>query len=120
MAMMNQARHEMLKAKWIEIVREQRNSGLAVRKWCEQHQISTSSFFYWSRVIRQDSLVKAGILAVTNQPCFAEVTPERSERSTVQTGICAVLRFRGTEMEIHNGADPITLDSLLHAMGRLE
>jgi len=94
---MKQARHELLKAKWMEIIKEQRNSGLAVRKWCELNQISAPSLFYWSRVIRQDSLVKAGTLAVTSQHCFAEITPEFSGGSTAQTGVCAVIRFQGRE-----------------------
>jgi hypothetical protein len=117
---MKQARHELLKAKWMEIIKEQRNSGLAVRKWCELNQISAPSLFYWSRVIRQDSLVKAGTLAVTSQHCFAEITPEFSGGSTAQTGVCAVIRFQGRELEIRNGADPGTLNALLTVMGRWE
>lgn len=120
MATMKQARHELLKAKWMEIIKEQRNSGLAVRKWCELNQISAPSLFYWSRVIRQDSLVKAGTLAVTSQHCFAEITPEFSGGSRAQTGVCAVIRFQGRELEIRNGADPGTLSALLTVMGRWE
>ena len=119
MATKKQARHEMLKAKWIEIIQEQRKTGLAVRPWCELNQISAASFFYWSRVIRQDSLVKAGTMAVTGQTCFTEITADVKRLPTVN-GICAVFRSRGSEIEIYNGADPTTLGSLLSLMGRLE
>lgn len=116
---MQQARHELLKAKWTEIIKEQRISGLAVRKWCEMNQISAPSFFYWSRVIRQDSLVKAGTMAVTGQTCFAEITPGVDRLQAVnENGICAVIRFHGSEVEIHNGADPATLESVLGLIGR--
>ena len=119
MATMQQARHELLKAKWMEIINEQRISGLAVRKWCEANEISAPSFFYWSRVIRQDSLVKAGTMAVNGQTCFSEITPDLDRLKSVNgNGICAVIRFHGSEVEIHNGADPATLESLLGLIGR--
>ena len=67
MATMKETRHELLKAKWKEIIREHYKSGVSIRKWCESHQISALSFFYWTRVIRQDLLIKAGTMAVTGQ-----------------------------------------------------
>lgn len=120
MATMQQARHELMKAKWIEIIREQRGSGLSVRKWCEMNQVSAASFFYWNRVIRQDSLVKAGTMAVTGQACFAEITPDVNRLQTAtRNGICAVIRSHGSEVEIHNGADHATLESILGLIGRI-
>jgi len=118
LATMQQARHELLKAKWMEIIKEQRKSGLAIRKWCEINQISAHSFFYWSKVIRQDSLVKAGTMAVTGQACFTEITSEEGrQQSPHQSGICAVIRSHGNEVEIHNGADIATLQSILGLIG---
>lgn len=118
MATMRQARHEMLKAKWIEIIREHSKSGMAVRAWCEVNQISSASFFYWSRVIRQDSLVKAGTMAVTGQAQFAEITSDVKGVPSKRTEICAVIRSHGNEIEIYNGADSTTLESILRLIGR--
>lgn len=118
MATMQQARHELLKAKWMEIIKEQRKSGLAIRKWCEMNQVSTPSFFYWSKVIRHDSLVKAGTMAETGQACFTEITAESGRQQFLnQSGICAVIRSHGNEVEIHNGADPATLQFILGLIG---
>ena len=101
-----------------EIINEQRISGLAVRKWCEMNQISAPSFFYWSKVIRQDSLVKAGTMAVTGQACFTEITSDEGRHQPpYQSGICAVIRSHGNEVEIHNGADLTTLQSILGLIG---
>nr|WP_312654612.1 hypothetical protein [Proteiniclasticum sp.] len=118
MATMRKVRHEMLKAKWIEIIREHSKSGLAIRAWCELNQISAASFFYWSRVIRQDSLVKAGTMAVTGQAQFAEITSDVKGFSSNRNEICAVIRSHGNEIEIHNGADSTTLESILRLIGR--
>ena len=115
---MKETRHELLKAKWKEIIREQEKSGLAIRKWCEHHQISAPSFFYWTRVIRQDLLIKAGTLAVTGQTQFSEITPEVRRLPANTSEICAVIRMHGSEVEIRNGADPDTLESILSMIGR--
>jgi hypothetical protein len=72
---MKQSRHEMLKAKWMELIKRQKESSLPVQKWCEKNQISPTQYYYWLRIIRQDSLIKAGTLAVTGQIQFVEVKP---------------------------------------------
>ena len=118
MATMKETRHELLKAKWKEIIKERDKSGISIRKWCEHHQISAPSFFYWTRVIRQDLLIKAGTMAVTGQTQFSEITPEVRRVPTNTSEICAVIRMHGSEVEIRNGADPDTLESILSMIGR--
>lgn len=88
------------------------------QKWCEMNPVSAPSFFYWSKVIRQDSLVKAGTMAVTGQACFTEITSDEGRHQPpYQSGICAVIRSHGNEVEIHNGADLTTLQSILGLIG---
>jgi len=82
------------------------------------NQVSAPSFFYWSKVIRQDSLVKAGTMAVTGQAFFTEITSDEGRHQPPsQSGICAVIRSHGNEVEIHNGADLTTLQSILGLIG---
>ncbi|MGB4588963.1 MAG: hypothetical protein WBI17_06980 [Clostridiaceae bacterium] len=115
---MKETRHELLKVKWREIIREQEKSGISIRKWCENHQVSAPSFFYWIRVIRQDLLIKAGTMAVTGQPQFSEITPEVRSLPANASEICAVIRRNGSKMEIRNGADAHTLELILSMIGR--
>lgn len=42
---------------WMQRILDCRSSGLPVRIWCEQNQISASSYYYWLKVVRQDMLV---------------------------------------------------------------
>lgn len=118
MATMKAARHEILKERWREIIKRHNESGLPVRQWCEENQVSATQYYYWLRVIREDSLIKAGTLAVTGQTQFAEIKPV-DITSNNHHGICAVLRSNGNEIEILNGANPDTLETILEILGRL-
>ena len=118
---MKTTKHEVLKSQWIEIVKRHSGSGQSIKEWCEKNDISRTKFYYWQRVIREEALIKAGTLAVTGQAQFVEVKPNISEvksKSNNQVS-CAILRSNGNEIEILNGADPNTLESVLNLMGRL-
>jgi len=118
MATMKAARHEILKEKWREIIRRYNESGLSVKKWCNENNIAINQYYYWLRVIRQDSLIQAGTLAVTGQTQFVEVIQGKDEHSSNSVQTCAVLRLNGNEIEILNGADPNTLCYLLNILGK--
>ena len=118
---MRTSKHEIEKAKWIQNIKEFNESGLTVRDWCRTKGITHGSYYYWLKVIREEALIKAGTLAVTGQPQFAELRP------TIETGIstianrqttCAVLRSNGNEIEVLNGADPNTLGLILSFLGK--
>lgn len=119
MATMKSSKHEMLRSQWVELIKQQKESGLSVRKWCQENDISPARYYYWLKIVRQDSLIKAGTIAITGQTHFAEIkTNEMSFQSSPQTA-CAVIRTNGQEIEILNGADPETLHSILSFVGRL-
>ena len=116
-ATMKATRHEILKEEWRVKIREHRESGLTVKQWCEENSIKPSQYYYWLRVIRQESLIQAGTLAVTGQARFAELRQVRDEPCFNNAhGICAILRSNGDEIEILNGADPNTLEAILEIL----
>ena len=119
MATMKAARHEILKEQWREIIKRYNESGLPVRQWCEVNHISATQYYYWLRVLRQESLIQAGTLAVTGQTQFAEIKPSREKPQPFHEGICAIFRSNGNEIEIINGADPNTLEAIIKILGRL-
>ena len=100
MTTMKTSRHEILKSKWTEIIKGQNNSGLPISQWCKENEISKTKFYYWQRVIREESLIKAGTLALTSQTQFVEVKPSLEISKSNPVGICAILRSNGNEIEI--------------------
>lgn len=115
---MKSVKHEILKEQWKELIKNYNESGLPVRQWCEEKQIPPGRYYYWLKTIREESLIKAGTLAVTGQTQFVEIKPSKEVPPSNNKGTCAVLRSNGNEIEILNGADPNTLGVILKILGR--
>lgn len=121
MTTMRTSKHEILKAQWIANIKDQNESGLTVRDWCREKGITHGRYYYWLKIIREEALIRAGTLAITGQPQFAEVDPTIKAENKFDTnsqGTCAILRSNGNEIEILNGADPNTLGIILELIGR--
>jgi transposase-like protein len=41
---------------WKSIIRDRNNSGMSVNAYCKQNGISRNSYFYWLRIIREETL----------------------------------------------------------------
>lgn len=95
-------------AEWTRQVEKCRNSGLSVRKWCEQKGIAQSTYTY-----RQNKVWKA-INQRSNT--FVEMSVEESSDMAVCGHIAATVHTGGVNAEIHNGADEATLTALLRAL----
>lgn len=122
---MKTSKHEILKAQWQKMIKDQSESDLSIREWCRGNNISHGKFYYWQRVIREEALIKAGTLAVTGQTQFVEIKPSEikpikpsTDITEINQGTCAVLRSNGNEIEILNGANPNTLEAILNILVR--
>ena len=93
-------------AEWAARIRSCRSSGLTVKQWCSEHQISPQTYYRWQR--RLFDMVKA-----QQEVEFADVTPERP--SSVG-GVAVTVRIAGTEAEIHNGADAAIVEAVLRIL----
>ena len=81
---MDEATKQFRLQQWALAIRDQKQSGLSVNVWCEQHGISRDAFFYRQRAVKQalaDS--DAGKALLVSGPVFAEVKlPDSRLRST--------------------------------------
>lgn len=39
--------------KWMEIIRNCRSSGQTVKAWCTEHNVSSKSYYYWLKRVRE-------------------------------------------------------------------
>ena len=113
---MKTSKHEIHKVQWQQIINDQNESGLSIREWCRDNDISYGKFYYWQRVIREETLIKAGTLAVTGKAQFVELKPSIADVKPNNHGTCAVFRSNGNEIEVLNGADPSTLETILRIL----
>jgi hypothetical protein len=47
---------QVRRQEWTNLIRQQQVSGLTIRQWCQTHQISEPSFYYYLHCIREDML----------------------------------------------------------------
>ena len=115
---------------WASQINAQRQSGLNVRKWCEENGIGYKCFYYRLRRVQEEmlealeerntskssklSVIKENQLSTKQEsPVFAPVTIPQSKGAalTVWIGYYAV--------DIQNGADAGTIDQVLRMVSRL-
>lgn len=116
MALMKSTQHAIQKEKWQAVIQERTESGLSIKTWCANNQVSEASYYYWLKTIREDALVRAGSLAITGCTEFAKIKAKPTETEKQSQGVCAVVHLNAFELVIHNGADPMTLETIIQLL----
>lgn len=113
---MRSVQHQVVTREWQQRILTQKSSGLSVRKWCADNNVQESRYYYWLKVLRNDELALSkptGIFAELQQPDSKIITTSSA------SGVCAVIRGPGLCLEIHNGADPRTLEATMKSLGMI-
>ena len=55
---------------WTAIIQDRNQSGLSVKDYCAQHQLSRDSYYYWLRKVNEVLLVESGFVEVTQPKQF--------------------------------------------------
>lgn len=81
------ATNEFRLEQWRVIIQDRINSGLLVDDYCEQHNLSRNSYYYWLRKIKQDMLIKQSTELVcqnkiSTEPSIVELQPPKSDNCT--------------------------------------
>lgn len=107
MGKLRQLNEQTKLALWAERVSECRNSGQSVLSWCKEHGICSQTYYKWQK--RLYALAQA-----QQESQFAEVTPVMGPREAASVAI--TIHVAGVSAEIHNGADPDTVESVLRIL----
>lgn len=93
-------------AEWSERVASCRNSGMGVRKWCEEHGVQEKTYYYWQRKVFN---------TITEQqaPYFVEVPVERRQH---HSQVSVTVRIGNAEADIYSGADQTTMEAVLRLL----
>lgn len=119
---MRSLNHQANVTEWRELVADCRRSGKTVLEWCRNNQIRPSKYYYWLRVIRNESLVLAQNKLQEAQPQFTQVMVRESSQEisgTLKSNICATVKCGEFSIEINNGADTKVLEHTLRTLGSL-
>lgn len=94
-------------ALWAARISECRNSGLTVKRWCKENGVGEQTYYKWQK--RVFALAKA-----QHEAQFAEVTPVMGTHETASVAI--TVHVAGVAADIHNGADPATVETVLRIL----
>ena len=113
---------------WLDVIRQSRTSGLTNQIWCEQHDISLKSYYYWLFKIRKLVLEelprkKKGIHMCTDQPSAA-LTESPAEfavlslpdRNLSRSTPAAILHIGSITVELYEGISAPRLENILKAV----
>jgi hypothetical protein len=112
---MRSVQHQVVAREWQQRILIQKSSGLSVRKWCAENNVRESRYYYWLKILRNDELSLSKPVGVFAELQQSEITDVSAPSASV--GICAVIRGSGLCLEIHNGADPRTLEATMKSLG---
>ena len=94
-------------ALWAERISACRKSGLSVKTWCKENGVCEQTYYKWQK--------KLFAMAKAQQELqFAEVTPVMAMNGNCQIAIS--IRGGGVAADIHNGADPVTVECVLRIL----
>ena len=108
---------------WAQQVWECQQSGLTVRQWCEENGIGIKTYYYRRKRVREELLdsMESGNTKQLGEyspmqlgtPVFAAIPmPQRD-------GTAVTVQIGSHVAEIHNGADPETVEGVLRTLTRL-
>lgn len=90
---------------WAERVTACRNSGLSVRAWCQENEVSEQTYYRWQRRLYE-------LAQEEHEGGFAEITPIRRTPDS----IAVTMQIGRVELAVHNGADAATVEAVLRAV----
>ncbi|MBC3798625.1 hypothetical protein GH810_17210 [Acetobacterium paludosum] len=87
---------------WEDRFEEQASSGMTVKIWCTQNQITTYTFYYWKQRIRKAKMEP--VEKDTAAPMFAKLEmPSASDERTTKAGL--IIKWRGFELILSDHSD---------------
>lgn len=100
---LNQAKHEAKLAEWRERVRECRNSGMKISKWCKENGINEKTYYRWQQLVWETEN-KAIQRASKPEFRFVEIPQISIEPENKNGGI--IIQKDGWMIELQKNANP--------------
>lgn len=96
--------HDATLSKWLDILRDQRSSGMTVKDWCADNGISIHAFYYWKRIAKA-SYVDSVLPDIVPLPA-----PSLPEVTCATCTTCATTSDGSHNPDdLKNSSDPITV-----------
>jgi hypothetical protein len=112
MGSVSDAKTEFRAKQWNEIIQARQSSGIPIKTWCKQNNISETAYYYWLRRIRTNAC-QSGSLAIAkvdSQP----IVPVASRPTRAPVPI--TIHLPSISIDINDGASRETIEAVLAAL----
>jgi len=111
------ARDLALEKCWRERIKECRQSGLTVKAWCLQNELTDKAYYYWMKrfkVLDQEEVIDNTFVEI---PLLLDSKSKSHENFPVNTGL--TLSFGSYSINIPNEFNPDTLEKIVKVLQKL-
>jgi hypothetical protein len=118
--------HQIRLNEWTSRFADQKASGLSVRQWCEQNQVSIHTYNYWKHALKEELVdqmlpdivpvalpvpVSANLPSPAESPCLVH-----SDRSICSNCTTVKLTINGLSIEMDSAVPEAFLHALIKAV----
>lgn len=115
--------HQEKLNKWTAMFHEQHESGLSVKDWCTQNNVSPYAFFYWKRVAKEAYVQSLIPESFPSHPACAGTSHElynlsnlRDHAASITTPSAMTLTLPGIRIEFDSSASDETVLRVIKAV----
>ena len=104
-------------SEWQHLVESQKGSGMSIRDWCKQNELTEQQFYYRLRHVREvilESLESPQSASLVRIPCIDNCQPLKDKQSPV--GI--IVRYHSVAVEFPANTDASTIAGLIKELER--
>ena len=105
---------------WAQMIQDCQQSGLSIREWCKENGVSTKTYYYRRKRVREELL---DTMEVGKELQLAPMRPEGPVFATFPMpqgkGAAVSVCLGGYTVDIQNGADCAIVEQVLKVVSRL-
>lgn len=114
---LQKTKHQIKLEQWRRLIYECRNSSLTVKTWCAENQINMQTYYRWQKKVWEAGMQNTEIIpTISGGATFAEYRPPTHASGS---GTAVTLHIGQIRVEIQNGANEQTIETVIHTISRL-
>ena len=103
--------------KWADIIAEQRKSGLSIKAFCTDRDLSQHAFFYWLRLLREEISKEKPLVQAVAAPAFV---PLSSAEPHIVAADKLSLHYGAFQIDVEMHTSPELLQKTLQILSRVQ
>lgn len=104
---------------WMKLIQECQTSGMSVKSWCRQNNITESAYYYWLKQIRRKACAQHLPAAQPEKPNPVEFAKLRVQAGTSETGVAIIIHLPSATVKVKEGTSQKTIEAVLLALKAL-